>query len=121
MINPERMSLALLVGLLFRRKKWHAAEYNRIVATQDGGTPAVRDAMVLHQGAMAEIDALMARQEADWGGERDITETFLNWEHPGSQEPGIQAQDEAANTDQRPGELWHQEGGDPGGHGRISR
>jgi len=68
-----------------RRRRWHVAEYNRIKASLDLFTGPdmermASEALLMHKTALIELYALSGLEEPDWGGERDITEQFLEWE-----------------------------------------
>ena len=82
------LQLGALTGLMFRRRKAHLAEYNRIVATADQ-LPSEQAAVACrsHIVAIAELEALLRREEWDWGGEREITETYLEDAEPAPAQP----------------------------------
>lgn len=70
-----------MLGLLLRRRKWHLAEYNRIVATWDQlPSELAQVAVAQHRSAIAELDAFGAGLEPDWGSEEEETRKYL--EHP---------------------------------------
>ena len=79
----DAMQLGQLTGLMFRRRKWHLAEYNRIVATADR-LPSEQAAVACraHLTAIYEIEALLKREEPNWGSERAITESYLEDAEP---------------------------------------
>lgn len=71
-----RMSAA--VGLLHRRRKWHLAEHNRILASLDRlHSEAARLALESHRAAIAEIDAIGNWREPEWGPEEEETRKYL--------------------------------------------
>ena len=71
------------IGLLVRRRKWHVAEYNRIIASRDQlPSELAREALTQHKAAIGEIDALLDKQEPAWGPEREITEHYAEFQHP---------------------------------------
>ena len=77
MIYSGQVSIAQLVGLLFRHRKWHACEHNRIASRSGLQSEAALEALAQHRGAFMAIEALLRRDEPDWGPEREITESFL--------------------------------------------
>lgn len=81
---PIQLQGGAFVGLLARRRKWHQAEYNRILASRDLlPSEQAREALAQHRACIWEIDAIMAKEEPAWGPEREITEKFLNWNGEG--------------------------------------
>ena len=85
MINPAHWQIGMIVGLINRRHRWHIAEYKRIEASLDLFTgpdmeQRASEAMLMHKVALIELNALKHMIEPDWGGEREITERFLEEE-----------------------------------------
>ena len=74
----------MVLGLIFRRRKWRVAEHNRILASWDSIPESRRrdalDGLLQHKAAVVELEALIAGAEPVWGNERGITEQFLSWE-----------------------------------------
>ena len=72
-----------IVGITFRRLKWHVAEYNRIAASRDLLKEQAREvekALYGHRITADECAAIMTGVEPDWGGEKDITLAYLDWD-----------------------------------------
>lgn len=81
---PIQLQSGAFAGLLHRRRKWHKAEYNRILASRDQlPSELAREALAQHRACILEIDAIMAKDEPVWGPEREITEKFLDWDGEG--------------------------------------
>ena len=57
MIYSGQVSIAQLVGLLFRHRKWHCAEYNRIASGDQLQSELAPEALAQHYGAFMAIEA----------------------------------------------------------------
>lgn len=74
-----------LLGLTYRRLKWHMAEHNRIAAfrgqlLQQGLVREVELGLLGHRFAAGECAAMLRFEEPQWEGERNITEEYLTWD-----------------------------------------
>ena len=74
-----------LLGLTYRRLKWHMAEHNRIAAfrgqlLQQGLVREVELGLLGHRFAAEECAAMLRFEEPRWEGERSITEGYLDWD-----------------------------------------
>jgi hypothetical protein len=104
MLEKPLLDLGHLKGLIYRRLKWHRAEYNRILASWDRlPRETAQEAAGHHAGAIMELRALCDMREPDWGTEREITERYLYWNASNPSQEAVQeriAQEPSEPADQ---------------------
>lgn len=81
----QAMTVGSVFGLMYKRLKWRIAEHNRILACreqliQKGLTRQAEKAIEQHRGAIDELARMLKAEYPDWGGERDITEPYAEWD-----------------------------------------